>query len=234
MLTPSQVEILRRVYLEDEEKRFTRYAARMKELGGGKVWNWSAADVEAKLIKLGFEEAKMDDETKRRQRRRNNANNRRRSAAAAARQQHDPHGLLWQHMSGNGLSGQQQQAHHRQYALPQLPTGGGQQHAAYDMMSDTVSTAALPQYTSDQENDILDQLDRKYGGGDDDALSSLSDARADTSEYGGMPIDDQQGQDDGGAAAAINHLHSERVARQACEQMIHHQFRADSPYPPVS
>jgi len=211
------------------------------------VWNWSAADVEAKLIKLGYEDAKMDDESKRRQRRRN-ATSRRRSAAASAARHPDPNALLWHNMGGGGGGGGGV-ATHPQYPLPPLPaSGGGGGRSAYDLMGDSVSTAGLPQYTSDQENDILDQLERKYGG-DDDALS-LSDVKGDASEYGGMAVVDdgdahglsrqqqqqqqqqQHAGDGGGGAAGINHVHSERVARQACEQLIH-RARFDSPYTPV-
>ena len=200
--------------MEDEEKRFARYAARMKELGGCKIWNWSAADVEARLVKLGYEEPKMDDDSRRRNRKRNAYNKRR----ANARQELQ---YGWHNMPG---------MHQPQYPLPQL--GGPQQatnRSSYDMMSDTVSTG-LPQYTSDQENDLLEQLERKYA--DDDQIS-LSDVKAET-EYS-MSLDDQQHQQNAEVTgtAGVNHLHSERVARQACEQLIH-RYRADSPYAPAS
>jgi len=60
-----EVNRLLRAYVADEAERFVRLSSRLKEAGGGEVWNWSAKDVEAQMIKMGLEEPKTSKAQKR-------------------------------------------------------------------------------------------------------------------------------------------------------------------------
>lgn len=94
----TQIERLKEAFEYVEQRRHKLILDRMKEIGGGQCWNWTAPLIEAKLIDLGFEEANIDEKTNTRKRRRLA---RRRRAAAAQQGQSLLHGGdTWAHGLG--------------------------------------------------------------------------------------------------------------------------------------
>ncbi len=64
------MDLLKQVYIEDNESKYERMAKRMNESGGAMAWEWKSEHVEAMLVKLGFEEVTVDEKTKLRKRKR--------------------------------------------------------------------------------------------------------------------------------------------------------------------
>ena len=50
-------------FKHDEETRYERLRDKMKNLGGGRVWDWSAGHIELKLVDLGLENSYVDERT---------------------------------------------------------------------------------------------------------------------------------------------------------------------------
>jgi len=173
----------------------------MKENGGCRVWDWKPQHIEAMLVKLGIEEPTVDEKTGARQRRKNKAARRRAS-------QMGPHAsMMGDWSNGLGLHHSSFQSHPQQ-----LPSIAGQgRHHAFDMMGD--EGAIPPTFTSEQENELIEQIFNK-------PIKAEGSLSPETMEMGYE--EDGAGQ----SSNALIHHRSERVARQACEQMMQQHTRA--------
>jgi len=186
-----------------EEKRYQLILSRMKENGGCKVWDWKPQHIEAMLVKMGKEEATVDEKTGTR-RRKNKVARRRGSSQNGAHHHHHPSSVMNDWSNGLGLH-PAFQGHHISHAA-------AARQASFEMMSDDASIA--PSFTPEQENDYIDQIFNnsnkvKSEGSLSPELMELS-----------YTDDDGAGQP---ASRDVGQHHSERVARQACEQMMQQQ-----------
>jgi len=114
----------------------------MKENGGCRVWDWKPQHVEAMLVKLGIEEATVDEKTGARRRKQKMARRR-----ASQNGHHHPPGVMGDWSNGLGLHPFQGHPHHV----------GAPRH--FDMMNDEANMA--PAFTAEQENEYLDQIFNK-------------------------------------------------------------------------
>jgi hypothetical protein len=168
----------------------------MKENGGCRVWDWKPQHIEAMLIKMGLEEPTIDEKTGIRRRKNK-----------LARRRASPHNGGPQHLAdwSNGLG-----LHHPFQGHAQQVAGTGRQ-GPYDMMPDDASIA--PTFTSEQENEYLDQIFNKQIKTEPEG--SLSPENME------LTYDEEASKASGGRE--LNQQRSERVARQACEQLMQQQ-----------
>ncbi|KAK4195843.1 hypothetical protein QBC40DRAFT_315157 [Triangularia verruculosa] len=192
-----EIERLKEAHRYYEEKRYQLILARMKEGGGCRVWDWKPQHIEAMLVKLGMEEPTIDEKTGTR-RRKNKAARRR----ATSQNNHHHTNVMGDWSNGLGLHHPAFQGHAHHVA-----TAAAARQASYDMISDDASTA--PHFSSEQENEYLDQIFEKSGK----VEGSLS---PETME---LPYEDDAASQHS-TAREPSHHRSERVARQACEQMM--------------
>lgn len=197
LICPIQIERLKEAHRYYEEKRYQLILTRMKENGGCKVWDWKPQHVEAMLVKLGMEEPTIDEKSGSR-RRKNKAARRRNNS------QTGHHHIMNDWSNGLGLHPGYQghpSSHHMGPA--------GMRAQPYEVMSDEASIA--PTFSSEQENEYLDQIFNKTTK----VEGSLS------------PEMMEMGYDEEAAgrsrAPELHHHQSERVARQACEQLMQQQ-----------
>lgn len=182
--------------------------AHMKENGGCRVWDWKPQHIEAMLVKLGVEEATVDEKTG--NRRRNKKLARRRTTSTQNTHQHHTHNMMNDWPNALGL--------HPGYH--QHPHMAHQQHrASFDMLAD--DGIAPPAFSHEQENEILDQI---YSKQPPHAESSMSPDM-------GFHNDNDDGNSNSNSNSrpstrGLGHNQSERVAKQACEQLIQHQHQA--------
>ncbi|KAK3383066.1 hypothetical protein B0T24DRAFT_515231 [Lasiosphaeria ovina] len=195
-----EIERLKEAHRYYEDKRYQLILARMKENGGCRVWDWKPQHVEAMLVKLGMEEPTVDEKTGTR-RRKNKAARRR---AGSQNGHHHASNVMNDWSNGLGLHPAFQGHPHHVAAARQ---------ASFDIISDDASIA--PTFSSEQENEYLDHIFQKQAK----VEHSLS-----------PEIMELSYEDDGGSRPPtrdLNHQHSERVARQACEQMMQQQTRVE-------
>lgn len=193
-----------------EEKRYQLILSRMKENGGCKVWDWKPQHIEAMLVKMGKEEATVDEKTGTRRRKNKVVRRRGSSQNGGPHHLHHPSSVMNDWSNGLGLhpAFQGHGGHHVSHA------GAGRQ-ASFEMMSDDASIA--PTFSSEQENEYLDQI---FNHNKVKSEGSLSPELMELS----YTDDDGAGQGQGPSRDVGQH-HSERVARQACEQMMQQQTR---------
>lgn len=169
----------------------------MKENGGCRVWDWKPQHIEAMLVKMGLEEPTIDEKTG--NRRRKNKMARRRASPQNGGHQHP--NVMGDWSNGLGLHPPfHGHAHH-------VATG---RQAPYDMIPDDASIA--PTFTSEQENEYLDQIFSKPVKTE----GSLSPENMELSY-------DDDASSQRSAGREISQQRSERVARQACEQLMQQQ-----------
>ncbi|KAK3984382.1 hypothetical protein QBC44DRAFT_252984 [Cladorrhinum sp. PSN332] len=187
-----EIERLREAHRYFEEKRYQFILTRMKENGGCRVWDWKPQHIEAMLVKLGMEEPTVDEKSGSR-RRKNKVAARRR---AGSQNSHHHSNIMGDWSNGLGL-------HHA--GFHGHPGSMSSRQASFDM--DEISVA--PTFSSEQENEYLDQIFNhkqvKMDGSLSPEVMELS-YEDETSHQPNLREPNQQ--------------RSERVARQACEQMI--------------
>ncbi|KXX77554.1 hypothetical protein MMYC01_207020 [Madurella mycetomatis] len=191
-----EIERLKEAYQYYEEKRYQLIIARMKENGGCRVWDWKPQHIEAMLVKMGMEEPTIDEKTGTRRRKKVA---RRRASPQNGSHQHSA--MMGDWSNGLGLhQAFQGHAHH---------VAAGRQ-APYDMIPDDASIA--PTFTSEQENEYLDQIFSK-------PIKTEGSLSPETME---LTYDDEASSKPS-AGHEVSQQRSERVARQACEQLIQQQ-----------
>ncbi|KAM7224409.1 hypothetical protein V8F06_000190 [Rhypophila decipiens] len=198
-----ELERLREAHRYYEEKRYQLILARMKENGGCKVWDWKPQHIEAMLVKLGVEEPAIDEKTGTRRRKNKTAARRR---ANSQNGHHHPSSVMNDWSGGLGLH-PAFQGHHVTHH------NAGARQSSFEMMNDEASSIA-PTFSSEQENEYLDQI---FNNNKIKAEGSLSPELMDLA-YG---EDDRQSSHP--TPRDMGQHQSERVARQACEQMMQHQ-----------
>ncbi|KAK3942782.1 hypothetical protein QBC46DRAFT_379428 [Diplogelasinospora grovesii] len=206
-----EIERLREAHRFYEEKRYNLILARMKENGGCKVWDWKPQHVEAMLVKLGIDEPTVDEKTGSRRRRNKMAH---RIAHARGPQYHQHNATVMQDWS-SGLGLHPAFQGHAQH----VAAGSAARHMSnYDMMDDANGTGA-PAYSQEQENEYLDQIFHKVKSEQEDAEGSSPTEMMDMghNENNGRLSSPRPPTRD------VNQHTSERVARQACEQMMQKQ-----------
>jgi hypothetical protein len=193
----AQIERLKEAFEYFEEMRYQLIIARMKEMGGCRVWEWKKPHIVAMLVKLGLEEETVNEKT----------GSRRRRQKAAARRQGSPqaggHAVMGDWSNGLGLH----------------PTFHGHGHAhqvAANMMAGD-DFQQRPNLTPKQEEDLIEQVFR-------DVKPERSLSPDDGME--GLSYDNNHHHDGGSrrpstaATRELNHHASARVAQQACNQML--------------
>ncbi|KAK3341307.1 hypothetical protein B0T25DRAFT_465074 [Lasiosphaeria hispida] len=213
-----EIERLREAHQYYEEKRYQLILARMKENGGCRVWDWKPQHIEAMLVKLGMEEPMVDE--KMGTRRRKNKAARRRASHNSQLHHHQQHAANVMNDWSNGLG-----LHPSFHGHPHhVAAAAAARQASFELLSDEASSIA-PTFTSEQENEYLDQIFSKQQQQQVKSESSLSPEIMELAyhEDDGRPTSrdfDQHPQQH------HHNQHSERVARQACEQMMQqHQGR---------
>ncbi len=170
----------------------------MKDNGGCRVWDWKPQHVEAMLVKLGMEEATVDEKTGTRRRKSKAARRR-----ASQNGHHHPANVMNDWSNGLGLHPAfQSHAHH-------VAAAAAARQASFEMMSDDASIA--PTFTSEQEEEYLNQIFNKPVKAESSLSPEIMELNYEDDGSGRPPTRD------------LNHHHSERVARQACEQMMQQQ-----------
>lgn len=179
----------------------------MKENGGCKVWDWKPQHIEAMLVKLGMEEPTIDEKTG--TRRRKKTARRRANSQNGHHHHHHASSVMNDWSNGLGLHPAFQGHHVSHHA-------GAARASSFEMLSDEASSIA-PTFSSEQENEVLDQIFNsnkiKPEGSMSPELMELA--------YG--EDDNTNGQASQVASRDMAQHQSERVARQACEQMMQHQ-----------
>ena len=195
-----------------EEKRYQLILSRMKENGGCKVWDWKPQHIEAMLVKMGKEEAAVDEKTGTRRRKNKVARRRGDSQNGGHHHHHNPSSVMNDWSNGLGLHPAfQGHGHHVSHAA-------AARQASFEMMSDDASIA--PTFSSEQENEYLDQIFSNNN-------SKVKSEGSLSPELMELSYTD----DDGASQPAprdVGQHHSERVARQACEQMMQQQQQQPS------
>ncbi|KAK4229691.1 hypothetical protein QBC38DRAFT_507972 [Podospora fimiseda] len=186
-----EIERLKEAHRYFEEKRYQFILTRMKENGGCRVWDWKPQHIEAMLVKLGMEEPTVDEKSGSR-RRKNKVASRRR---AGSQNTHHHSNIMGDWSKGLGL-------HHA--GIHGHPGNMSSRQASFDM--DDISVA--PTFSSEQENEYLDHIFNNKQVKMDGSLSP---------EVMELSYDDESSQSN---IREPNQQRSERVARQACEQMI--------------
>lgn len=199
-----QIERLREAHQYFEEKRYQMILAHMKENGGCRVWDWKPQHIEAMLVKLGVEEATVDEKTG--NRRRNKKLARRRTTSTQNTHQHHTQNMMNDWPNALGL--------HPGYH--QHPHMAHQQHrASFEMLAD--DGIPPPAFSPEQENEILDQI---YSKQPPQAESSMSPDMGFHEEDDGNSNTNSNSRP---STRGLGHNQSERVAKQACEQLMQHQ-----------
>ncbi|KAK4170362.1 hypothetical protein QBC43DRAFT_282965 [Cladorrhinum sp. PSN259] len=188
-----EIERLREAHRYFEEKRYQFILTRMKENGGCRVWDWKPQHIEAMLVKLGMEEPTVDEKSGSR-RRKNKVAVRRR--AGSNNSHHHSNNIMGDWSNGLGL-------HHP--GFHGHPGSMTSRQASFDI--DDISVA--PTFSSEQENEYLDQIFNNKQVKMDGSLSP---------EIMELSYEDETSQQSN--LREPNQQRSERVARQACEQMI--------------
>jgi len=168
----------------------------MKENGGCRVWDWKPQHIEAMLVKLGIEEPTVDEKTGIRLRRKNKQARRRASQAS----HHTS--IMGDWSNGLGLHPSfQSHPHH-------VASVNG--HGRYEMMAEEPNIP--PTFSSEQENELIDQIFNK-------PVKTEGSLSPEVMEMG------YEGGSSGRGSHDLGHHQSERVARQACEQLMQQQTR---------
>ncbi len=169
-----------KVYEEDEKLRFARLCSIFKERGGGKGWDWKATDIEMLLVRLGLEDPAIDESTRIRRRRRS-------AGRRGDKLNHPDSTATVMVQSWNSGYTQANAGSHTQYPLPQPYQQHNQQahqhqqaqpsqqppHSSPPGYENTHAAILTPNYSDEQANRILDQLNDKYGVTVVDAASPL-------------------------------------------------------------
>ncbi|KAM7193559.1 hypothetical protein V8F20_008332 [Naviculisporaceae sp. PSN 640] len=202
-----EIERLREAHRYYEEKRYQLILARMKENGGCRVWDWKPQHIEAMLVKLGMEEPTIDEKTGTR-RRKNKTARRRAGSQNGHSYHHHASSVMNDWSNGLGLHPAFQGHHVPQHA-------GGPRAPSFEMLSDEASSTP-PTFTPQQEeeylNQIFDSSKIKAEGSPSPELMELT--------YG--EDEGTNGQASQTTSRDMAQHQSERVARQACEQMMQH------------
>lgn len=222
------MERLREAHRYYEEKRYQLILARMKENGGCKVWDWKPQHIEAMLVKMGMEEPTIDEKTGTRRRKNKTATRRNRASSQNNHNQHHHAANIMNDWS-NGLGlhpAFQSHAHHVGVGVGVHPAARQQ---SFEMLSDEASSiGAAPTFSSEQENEYLDQIFSNTRGGvkseGDGSLSpELMELRYPEDEQNNNQSSRAASQPPAVTSRDQGHHHSERVARQACEQIMQQQ-----------
>ncbi|KAL2023604.1 hypothetical protein VTK56DRAFT_1761 [Thermocarpiscus australiensis] len=220
-----EIERLLEAHRYIEERRYQLILARMKENGGCRVWDWKPQHIEAMLVKLGMEEPTIDEKTGSR-RRRNKVARRRASPQNGGGTPH--HAAVmgeWQHNALGLHAAFPGHPHHAAQAA------AAARQASFDgVIPDDASVA--PTFTSEQENEYLDQIFNKPVKAERDLSPEAMELAYDDGGNNNNNNSNNSNNHNGRASQASGVTHrepsqaqqrSERVARQACEQLMHQQ-----------
>lgn len=148
----TEIEKLKEAWKYVEEKRYKLVLERLKEMGGGKCWNWTPALIESKLIDIGFEEPTVDEKVNARRRRRMAQ---KRRAESRGHFHHPHHQFVVEEYNAGGLdvmhNGSAIGVMHNQLHLP------GLRRDSFDMGSDDASSS-IPNYTEEQRDQYIDSV----------------------------------------------------------------------------
>ncbi|KAK3354681.1 hypothetical protein B0H65DRAFT_20792 [Neurospora tetraspora] len=226
----SQIQRLKEAFFQDEEKRYQRLIAHMKEKGGCKVWDWKPQHISAMLIRLGLEDAKVEEKTGIRRRKKLEKRKHTSSASHGGTAYSTPH-MQQQNMVADWSEGSVGLGLHNVF-----PNNHSQQQPMMNMVStsrqpsheqpfyELTSDERFPQLTSEQYYDTVEQIFNGTRHVDEDEISSP-----------GFP--DVADRDERAANAATSSAHnsrpptrdelnsyqqasSARMAQQACEQLL--------------
>lgn len=199
----------------------------MKEKGGCKVWDWKPQHISAMLIKLGLEEAKVEEKTGVRRRKKLEKRKHTSSASHGGTAYSTPHiqqpNMVsdWSGGSvGLGLHGVFPNNHSQQQSMMNMVSATRHEQPFYDLSSDE----RFPQLTTEQYYETVDDLYNNQRIVEEDEISSPGftdvadrDERAanvaTSSAHNSRPPTRDE-------LSSYQHASSARMAQQACEQLL--------------
>ncbi|CAK7268508.1 hypothetical protein SEPCBS57363_003128 [Sporothrix epigloea] len=153
------------IYMDEEKKKYTHYASRLKETLGDKYWDFKPADVEAFLCRAGIEDAIPEPSSKTRRRNHQQGRQPRHSDVGRSSTSHVP--AVWNTgYAPSSVAGQQH-----------LPLPGSNQSmmaVPSDYEHHALAAVQTPVFSREQETAFQESLDGQHGRIDsDDAMRSL-------------------------------------------------------------
>ncbi|EGO51653.1 hypothetical protein NEUTE1DRAFT_125320 [Neurospora tetrasperma FGSC 2508] len=221
-----EIQRLKEAFFQDEEKRYQRLIAHMKEKGGCKVWDWKPQHISAMLIKLGLEDAKVEEKTGIRRRKKLEKRKHTSPALHGGTAYSTPHfqhqnmvagwsegsvGLGLRHVFPDNHS--QQQPLMNTISTSQQPSHG---QSFYELTSDE----KFPQLTSEQLYETIDQM---YNVAEDEMSSPAFTDVADSDERAGNAATSSAHTSRPPTRDALNVYRkpsTAKLAQQACEQLL--------------
>jgi hypothetical protein len=204
LTVPRQDEALLEAYRLDEENKMARITASMKELGGGRYWDWKEKNIMKRLHELGIEEVVVEPST-------GAISRRKRKAGAARREDKVGNGQPQQAelMEGWGQNGGAVRAAHADQ------NGNGQHQLLGPPLMGSASSP--PQKLSiELESELFETLVK--GEARDSPTGSVD------QQQGYAAVAEQQGPPTANSTVD-SPSESERVARQVCAQIMQKQHR---------
>jgi len=180
----------------------------MKERGGGRVWDWKPQQIEAQCVKLGLDDATLDDRTAFRRERKA-----RKSQHRQARSYHPSHGLP----QGTGFGDPSAMLNSWPSSIGLQPAFPGHTGHAYNMPFRVESDDPPPSFTSEQEDKYLDDIFHPV------SVKVEPEGSLSPSAAGDIDMADDVGTESPHARArhhSTQHRPSERVALQECARVI--------------
>ncbi|KAL0465384.1 hypothetical protein QR685DRAFT_558023 [Neurospora intermedia] len=221
-----EIQLLKEAFFQDEEKRYQRLIAHMKEKGGCKVWDWKPQHISAMLIKLGLEDAKVEEKTGIRRRKKLEKRKHTSPVLYGGTAYSTPHfqhqnmvagwsegsvGLGLRHVFPDNHS--QQQPLMNTVSTSQQPSHG---QSFYELTSDE----KFPQLTSEQLYETIDQM---YNVPEDEISSPGFTDVADSDERAGNVATSSAHTSRPPTRDSLNVYQqpsTAKLAQQACEQLL--------------
>ncbi|KAA8636194.1 hypothetical protein SMACR_04989 [Sordaria macrospora] len=222
-----EIQRLKEAFFQDEEKRYQRLIAHMKEKGGCKIWDWKPQHISAMLIKLGLEDAKIEEKTGTRRRKKLEKRKHTSSALHGGAAYSTPHQNMVPDWSGGsvglGLHNVFPNNHPQQQTMVNMVSTTRQpshEQSFYELRSDE----RFPQLTSEQYYETVEQIFNDPRHVDEDGISSPGftdvadrDERAanvaTSSAHNSRPPTRDE-------LSSYQQASSARMAQQACEQLL--------------
>lgn len=225
-----EIQRLKEAFFQDEEKRYQRLIAHMKEKGGCKVWDWKPQHISAMLIKLGLEDAKVEEKTGTRRRKKLEKRKHTSSASHGGTAYSTPY-IQQQSMVGDwsgapvGLGLHNVFPNNHSQQQPLMSMGSASRHPSHEQhFYEVPNDEIFPQLTSEQYYETVDQIFNNTRHVEDDDISSPG-------------YTDVADRDEKGVNVSTSSTHnsrpptrdeldgyqdtpSSRMAQQVCEQLL--------------
>ncbi|KAK3388896.1 hypothetical protein B0T20DRAFT_397223 [Sordaria brevicollis] len=226
-----EIQRLKEAFYQDEEKRYQRLIAHMKEKGGCKVWDWKPQHISAMLIKLGLEDAKVEEKTGTRRRKKLEKRKHTSSASHGGASYSTPH-LQQQNMVGEwsgtavglGLHNVFPNNHSQQQPLMSMGSTG--RHPSHEQpFYEVADDERFPQLAPEEYYQTVDHLfDSTRHIEEDDASSSPGFTSAIDRDEKGVNVSASTAHNSRPPTRdelnGYQNTPTARMAQQACEQLL--------------